>query len=76
LDDAEAVARAFRERRPRTVIHRGGAGHQLRGLVEFAHLAYENTWAKLDRMFLSGNEPTLPSNVAYEGRFDDVSVYE
>jgi predicted metal-dependent phosphoesterase TrpH len=76
LDDAEAVADAFRERRPRTVIHRGGATHQLRGLVEFAHLGYENTWAKLDRMFLSGNEPTLPSNVAYEGRFDDVSVYE
>jgi predicted metal-dependent phosphoesterase TrpH len=76
LDDAEAVADAFRERRPRTVIHRGGLGHRLRGLVEFAHLGYENTWTKLDRMFLSGNEPTLPSNVAYEGRFDDVSVYE
>jgi len=38
-------------------------------------LAYENTWEKLDRQFLSGDEPTLPSNVAYEGRFNDVSVY-
>jgi len=50
-------------------------GHQVRGLVEYAHLAYENTWKKLDRMFLSGAEPTLPTNVAYEGRFDDVSIY-
>jgi len=69
------VVDAFREARPRTVVHRGGIGHQLRGLVEFAHLAYENTWEKLDRQFLSGDEPTLPSNVAYEGRFNDVSVY-
>ncbi|WP_418284494.1 PHP-associated domain-containing protein [Halorubrum sp. DTA46] len=75
LDDADAVVDAFRERRPRTVVHRGGLGHRLRGLVEFAHLAYENTWTKADRLFLSGDEPTLPSNVAYEGRFDDVSVY-
>ena len=75
LDGVEAIVDAFRERRPRTVIHRGGLGHQLRGLVEFVHLAYENTWEKLDRQFLSGDEPTLPTNVAYEGRFDDVSVY-
>ncbi|WP_198664589.1 PHP domain-containing protein [Halorubrum sp. 48-1-W] len=76
LPDAEAVVEAFREGRPRTVVHRGGLGHRLRGLVEFGHLAYENTWVKADRLFLSGEEPTLPSNVAYEGRFDDVAVYE
>ncbi len=76
LPDADAVASAFRERRPRTVVHRGGISHRLRGLVEFAHIAYENTWVKADRLFLSGDEPTLPSNVAYEGRFDDVSVYQ
>ncbi|MFC6889614.1 PHP domain-containing protein [Halorubrum trueperi] len=75
LDDADAVVDAFREGGSRTVVHRGGAGHQLRGLVEFAHLGYENTWEKLDRLFLSGDEPTLPSNVAYEGKFNDVSVY-
>jgi len=75
LPDADAVVDAFREGRPRTVVHRGGIGHRIRGLVEFAHIAYENTWVKADRQFLSGDEPTLPSNVAYEGRFDDVSVY-
>jgi len=36
-----------------------GSVIKLRGLVEFAHLAYENTWEKLDRQFLSGDEPTL-----------------
>ncbi|WP_179234055.1 PHP domain-containing protein [Halorubrum halodurans] len=76
LPDEEAIVDAFREGRPRTVVRRGGVDHRLRGLVEFGHLAYENTWAKADRLFLSGEEPTLPSNVAYEGRFDDVAVYE
>ncbi len=75
LDGADAIVDAFRQERPRTVVHRGGVGHQLRGLLEFAHLGYENTWEKLDRLFLSGDEPTLPTNVAYEGRFNDVSVY-
>ena len=75
LDDPDSVVDAFRERRPRRVVHRGGLGHRLQGLVEFAHIGYENTWVKADRLFLSGDEPTLPSNVAYEGRFDDVSVY-
>ncbi|WP_394351164.1 PHP-associated domain-containing protein [Halorubrum sp. CBA1125] len=75
LASPEAIVDAFREGRPRTVYHWPGAGHQIRGLIEFAHLAYENTWEKLDRTFLSGDEPTLPSNVAYDGRFDDVSVY-
>jgi len=76
LPDAESVVEAFREGVSRTVVHRGGIGHRLRGLVEYAHLGYENTWVKADRLFLSGDEPTLPSNVAYEGRFDDVAVYE
>ncbi len=75
LTSPEEIAAAFREQRPRTVVHRGGLSHRLRGLVEFAHLAYENTWKKADRIFLSGDEPTLPTNVAYEGRFDDVSIY-
>ncbi len=76
LPDEAAIVEAFREGRPRSVVHRGGIDHRLRGLVEFGHLAYENTWAKAERLFLSGEEPTLPSNVVYEGRFDDVAVYE
>lgn len=59
----------------RTVIHRTGVGHRLQNLAEFAHLGFENSWGKLDRLFLSGMEPTHPDHIAYRGRFDDVAVY-
>jgi hypothetical protein len=38
-------------------------------------LGYENSWEKVDRLFLSGTEPTHPGHIAYGGRFDDVAVY-
>lgn len=75
LRGRESVVEAFREGAPRRVFHRDGPAHTLRRHVEFAHLGYENSWKKLDRIFLSGTEPTHPSNVAYDGRFDDVAVY-
>jgi len=59
----------------RQVIHRSGLAHRGRRLLEYAHLGYENSWKKIDRLLLSGNEPTHPRNLIYEGRFDDVSVY-
>jgi predicted metal-dependent phosphoesterase TrpH len=71
---ADLVA-ALREGAPRRLRRRGGAGHRLRGAVEFAHLGYENTVEKLDRVVLSGTEPTHPRHPAYDGRFVDVAVY-
>ena len=59
----------------RQVIHRSGLAHRGRRLLEYAHLGYENSWKKLDRLLLSGDEPTHPRNLVYEGRFNDVSVY-
>jgi len=59
----------------RTVEHRSGAGHGRRRLAEKLHLVYENTWEKVDRLLLSGMEPTHPRHIAYDGRFDDVAVY-
>jgi len=55
--------------------HRTGLGHRARRAAEFAHLGWENSWGKVDRLFLSGTEPTHPGHVAYDGRFDDVRVY-
>jgi predicted metal-dependent phosphoesterase TrpH len=52
-----------------------GRTHDLRRAIEFAHLGWENSWEKVDRLFLSGTEPTHPEHVAYDGRFDDVAVY-
>ncbi|WP_121741064.1 PHP-associated domain-containing protein [Natronorubrum halophilum] len=59
----------------RRVVHHNG-GRRWRTMArELVHLGYENTWEKVDRLFLSGIEPTHPHHIAYDGRFDDVSVY-
>lgn len=75
LDTESALIAALREEAPRRVVRRSTLGHTLRRVAEFAHLGYENSWGKIDRLFLSGDEPTHPGNVAYEGRFDDVREY-
>jgi predicted metal-dependent phosphoesterase TrpH len=75
VDSEAGLVAALRAGRPRRVHHRAGLGHRLRGLAEFAHLGYENSWGKVDRLFLSGTEPTHPRHIAYDGRFDDVAVY-
>lgn len=59
----------------RQVIHRAGPRHRFWNLAEFAHLGYENSWGKVERLFLSGTEPTHPDHIAYAGRFEDVAVY-
>ena len=66
---------ALRERAPRTVETRSGIGHRLRCVAEFAHLGWENSWGKFDRLILPGTEPTHPGHAEYGGRFDDVAVY-
>jgi predicted metal-dependent phosphoesterase TrpH len=74
-DTGEALVAALRSGAARSVHRRDGAAHRRRCLVEFGHLFYENTWGKLDRLFLSGTEPTHPDHIAYAGEFADVSVY-
>jgi predicted metal-dependent phosphoesterase TrpH len=75
IESAADLVTALREGVPRRVVRRNGAGSTARSLVEFAHLGYENTWGKVDRVLLSGMEPTHPGHVAYDGAFDDVRVY-
>ncbi|WP_396613255.1 PHP-associated domain-containing protein [Haloferax sp. S1W] len=75
IDSAADLVDALREGAERRVIRRSGISHTIRGAIEFAHLGYENSWGKLDRLLLSGMEPTHPRHIAYDGRFDDVSVY-
>ncbi|MFB6161320.1 MAG: PHP-associated domain-containing protein [Haloferacaceae archaeon] len=75
LPDEAALVEALRAGEPRTVVRRSGAGHRLRGLAELGHVGYENTWRKLDRVLLSGMEPTHPEHIAYDGRFEGVRVY-
>lgn len=59
----------------RTVEHRTGTRHRRQRLAEKLHLVYENTWEKVDRLLLSGMEPTHPRHIAYDGRFDEFAVY-
>ncbi|MDG5776969.1 PHP-associated domain-containing protein [Haloarculaceae archaeon H-GB1-1] len=75
VEEAADLVAALRDGAPRRVRHRPGTGHRLRCALEFAHLGYENSWSKFDRLVLSGMEPTHPDQPAYDGRFDDVSCY-
>lgn len=75
FESPAAVVDGFRNGVDRRVCRRRGAIHRVRCVIEFSHLFYENSWKKLDRLFLSGTEPTHPHHIAYEGRFDDVCVY-
>jgi predicted metal-dependent phosphoesterase TrpH len=75
LDTPADLHTALREGASRTVEHREGARHTIRRALEIAHIGYENTWEKLDRVYLSGTEATHPDHVAYDGAFDDISVY-
>jgi predicted metal-dependent phosphoesterase TrpH len=75
IPDTRALLDHLRAGSPRRVFHRDGLGHQLGCKLEFAHLFWENTWKKFDRLYLQGTEPTHPSHIAYDGRFDDIRVY-
>lgn len=72
FDDPSEVVAAFADGEPRRVVHRPGWRHRLRCTAEFAHLGWENSYQKLDRLFLSGMEPTHPDHIAYDGRFEGV----
>ena len=75
VESAADLVTALREGVPRRTMRRRGLRNWGRSLAEFAHLGYENTWGKVDRVLLSGMEPTHPGHVAYDGAFDDVRVY-
>ncbi|MFB6310871.1 MAG: PHP domain-containing protein [Salinirussus sp.] len=66
---------AFRERVNRHVERRTGPAHVRQRAIEVGHLAWENSWEKFERLFLSGTEATHPAHVAYGGEFDDIRVY-
>ena len=75
ISSSDALLDAVVSGADRTVERRAGLGHRARCAFEKGHLAYENTWEKVDRLLLSGMEPTHPDHIAYDGAFDDVSVY-
>jgi predicted metal-dependent phosphoesterase TrpH len=75
IDTEADLLAALRDGVSRRVERRDGPGHQSRRAAEMAHLLWENSWQKIERLLLSGMEPTHPGQVAYGGRFDDAAVY-
>ncbi|MFC6717255.1 PHP-associated domain-containing protein [Natrialbaceae archaeon GCM10025810] len=75
IETEDDLVEAFNAGVGRRVVYESGLRRLRTSTTELAHLVYENTWEKIDRLFLSGMEPTHPSHIAYDGRFDDVSVY-
>ncbi|AHF99790.1 metal-dependent phosphoesterase [Halostagnicola larsenii XH-48] len=69
------VLAALENRAGRRVVHTDGPQRWATTAKELAHLGYENTWQKIDRLFLSGQEPTHANHIAYDGRFEDDAVY-
>ncbi len=75
IDTATDLCAGLQDGVPRQVCRRAGRRYRLQSAAEFAHLGWENTWTKFDRIVLSGTEPTAPTQPVYDGRFDDVAVY-
>lgn len=75
IESESDLLAALTTERKRRVVHRSGITHRLRRGAEFAHLGYENSWEKFDRLVLSGMEPTHPRHDVYGERFDAVCVY-
>ncbi|GAB3686436.1 PHP domain-containing protein [Salinarchaeum chitinilyticum] len=71
---AATIADALTTAETRVSRH-SGVGQRLRSASEIAHLAWENTWKKIDRIGFPGMEDTHPHDETYEGRFDDAYVY-
>jgi len=72
LDSAAELVAALKDEAPRRIVRRSGWRHELRCAAEFAHLGWENSYEKIDRLFLSGTEPTHPDHIAYDDRFEGV----
>ncbi|WP_242695446.1 PHP-associated domain-containing protein [Halomontanus rarus] len=75
IESADDLVTALREGAPRRVVPATGFTRWKTTACELAHLGWENTWEKVDRLFLQGIEATHPHHIAYDGKFDDVSVY-
>jgi predicted metal-dependent phosphoesterase TrpH len=75
LNEESTLLDGLRDGLPRQVYHRDGLSHSIARKLEFAHLGWENSWKKFDRLYLRGTEPTHPDHIAYGNRFDDVRVY-
>jgi predicted metal-dependent phosphoesterase TrpH len=74
IDAPADLVDALRSGAPRRMYHRDGVTHVLKRRIEFAHLGWENSYEKFERVVLSGDEPTHPAG-DYPDRFADMNAY-
>ncbi len=74
VDTADDVVRALASA-PRRVVRRTDRCARTQALAERLHLAWENSWQKLNRVVLAGPTATRPDQPVYAGRFEDAAVY-
>jgi predicted metal-dependent phosphoesterase TrpH len=75
IEDATDLVAALRNGATRRMFHRDGLAHVLKCRAEFAHLGWENSWEKFDRVVLTDVEPTNPRAEGYDDRFAAMNVY-
>jgi len=75
VDCAADLVTALRDGVPRRMFHRKGVGHAVKCRAEFAHLGWENSWDKFERVVLSDMEPTHPAGEGYDDRFAELNAY-
>jgi predicted metal-dependent phosphoesterase TrpH len=75
IDTAEELVAALQEGAQRRMYHRDGLSHALKCRAEFAHLGWENSWEKFERVVLTDMEPTNPAADGYDDRFAEMNAY-
>ena len=75
VSTAAELTDAIERGAPRELHHERGPSALLKYKTEFAHLGWENSWDKFERVVLSGRAATHPLDPRYDGRFEELSVY-
>lgn len=75
IDSADELRAAIEAGAPSSIGHRSGPKAWLRRRMEFAHLGWENTVKKADRVLLSGREDTHPDSDRYDDHYRKLCVY-
>ncbi|MFB6163130.1 MAG: PHP domain-containing protein [Halococcoides sp.] len=75
IDSAAALCAAIEAGAPASIEYRTGPRAWLRRRMEFAHLGWENTVKKADRVLLQDREATHPHDERYGEHYWKLSVY-
>lgn len=75
IDSSAALRETIETTAPAAIEYRTGPRAWLRRRLEFAHLGWENSVKKADRVLVQGREATHPSAPGYADHFESLSVY-